>query len=58
MSKDMGFCHSGEIYPTNTGCKNCFQKVVHKTANATGELIGNKIVKKIVKPKPVPDKYL
>ena len=35
--------------------ENCFQKVVHKTAEATGEFIGNKIADKIVKPKPVPD---
>ena len=29
--------------------------VVHKTAEATRELIGDKIAKEIVKPKPVPD---
>ena len=38
------------------------KKVVHKTVEATGELIGNKIAEKIEKPKPVPDvnlkKYL
>ena len=32
--------------------KNCFQK----KAEATGELIGNKIAEKVVKPKAVPTK--
>ena len=66
MSKDMDFCSLQQISLTNMGsywillqnrtrcCKNCFQKVVHKTAEA-GELIGNKIAEKIVKPKLVPD---
>ena len=43
---------------TKTGLdatKTAFKKVVHKTAEATGVLIGNKIAEKIVKPKPVPD---
>ena len=31
------------------------KKVVHKTVEATAELIGNKIAEKIEKPKPVPD---
>ena len=35
--------------------KNCFQKVVHKAAEPTGEFMGNTIVDKIVKPKPVID---
>ena len=39
----------------NRSCKNCFQKVVPKTAEATRELIGNKITEKVLKPKPVPD---
>ena len=30
------------------------EKVVHKTAEATDELIGNKIAESIVKPKPLP----
>ena len=29
--------------------KNCFQKVVHKAAEATGEFIGIKIASRIVK---------
>ena len=33
------------------------KKVVHNPAEATGELIGNKIAEIIVKPKPVVDKY-
>ena len=43
---------------TKTGldaAKTGSKKVVHKIAEATGELIGNKITNKIVKPKPVPD---
>ena len=35
--------------------KTAFKKVVHKTVEATGELTGNKIAEKKVKPKPVPD---
>ena len=35
--------------------KTTSQKVVYKTAEATGELIGNKIGEKFVKPKPLPD---
>ena len=57
--KGYGFCHSWGIYPTNnkyggkilatatkTGldaAKTAFKKVYHKTAEATGELVGNKI---------------
>ena len=33
------------------------KKVVHNPAEATGELIGNKIAEIIVKPKPAVDKY-
>ena len=53
-----------QIYPTNMGknywillqirtryCKSCFQKIIHKTAEATGEVIGNKSTEKVVKPK-------
>ena len=43
---------------TKTGLdvhKTSSKKVIHKTAEATRELIGNKIAEKIVKPKPVPD---
>ena len=53
-----------EIYPTNTGknywillqirtryCKSCFQKIIHNTAEPTGEVIGNKTTEKVVKPK-------
>ena len=66
MTNDMDFCHWQEIYPTNMGknfgcscknrtrcCKNCFQKLVHKTAAARGELIESKITKKIIKRKLV-----
>ena len=67
MLKDIGFCHSWEIYPTNTEksvigycyknrfrcCKIAFKKLVHETV--TGESIGNKIAEKIVKPKPISD---
>ena len=60
MSKDMHFHHSQEIFQTNISkyyksrnrlWKNCF----HKTAEATRELIGNKIDEKIVKSKLEPD---
>ena len=30
-------------------CKNCSKKVVHKTGEATEELIGNKVLEKIMK---------
>ena len=40
----------------NAKCfKNCNQKVTQKAAEATGELIGHRIVNKVIKPKPVPD---
>ena len=35
--------------------KTTTKKVAHKAAEATGELIGNKFVNKLVKPKPVPE---
>ena len=35
--------------------KTTFQNVVHEATEATGKFIGNKIVDKIVKSKPVPD---
>ena len=41
---------------TKTGldaAKTASKKVVHKTVEATGELIGNKIDEKVVKPKPM-----
>ena len=43
---------------TKTGldvAKTASKKIVHKTAEPTGELIGNKIAEKIVKQKPAPD---
>ena len=62
MSKDMDFCFLQEIYLWNTNnsryYKNCQKKVLHKSAEATGEFKGNKIADKIGKPKPVPDKNL
>ena len=61
MSKDVDFCDLWQLsdkYSKNIvgyyykkwtrRCKNCFQKTIHKTAEGTGELIGNKIVEKIV----------
>ena len=56
MSKDIDFCHSGEIYlanrfiellnaATKTGLwkwfKTCDKKVSHRAAEATGEFAGN-----------------
>ena len=44
---------------TKTGLhtlKTATNKVAHNAAEATGEVIGNKITNKISKPKPVPDK--
>ena len=35
--------------------KTTFQNVAHEATEATGKFIGNKIVDKIVKSKPVPD---
>ena len=71
MSKDMEFCHSQEIYPTNmennywilllkqTRCtNNCFQKGVYKAAKATEKLPGDKISNEIVKPKLVSEESL
>ena len=43
---------------TKTGlddAKTASRKVIHKTAEATEELIENKIAEKIVKPKPLPE---
>ena len=36
-------------------CKDCFEKKIQKTAEATRELMGIKIAEKIVKPHPLPD---
>ena len=68
MSKDTEFCHWQNIYPENMGkvVRHCHKTeldaaktdskiVVHKTAETTEELIGNKIAEKNVKQKPVPD---
>ena len=47
-----------QITATKTGldtAKTTFKKVVHKTVETTGELIGNKITEEIVRPKPVSD---
>ena len=35
-------------------CKNCFQKLAHEKAEATSELMENKLAEKVVKPKTVP----
>ena len=35
--------------------KTATKKEAHKAVEATGEVIGNKIANKVVKPKPVPD---
>ena len=35
-------------------CKTASEKVIHKKAETIGELIGNKIYEKIVKPNSVP----
>ena len=59
----MDFCHLQEIYHTHRKnctreircCKNSFKKVVHKTAEAIGEYMGNKIYENNVRLKPVPD---
>ena len=67
MSNDMDFCHLREIYLENMGkilldtfmktgqdaAKTTSKKVVHKTAETTGELKGRKTDKKVVKPKRV-----
>ena len=54
-SKDIDFCHSREIYLTNIEniIIRYFQKEVHKTAEATEELIGNKTTETIVRPNAV-----
>ena len=41
--------------PGLDAAKSASKEVVHETAEATGELIGNKIAENIVKPKPVSD---
>ena len=64
----MDFSHSEKIYSTNTEnshwtllqkirldtLKPATKKVAHKSAEATGEIIGNKIAKISVTPKPLP----
>ena len=65
----MDFSHLQEIYPANTNVgycyknrnrcfKKCFEKQPLKQLKheATGEFIGNRIVNKTVKQKPVPNK--
>ena len=63
----MDFCHSQVIHPTNTrkkllntstktgldAAETASKKLVHKTAEAPGELIGSKIREKVVKLKSV-----
>ena len=49
--KNMRYCYK---YRTRC-CKKCFQKVVHKRAEATDELMGNKITKRILKSKSMLD---
>ena len=61
MSKNTNFCHLKEIYLINMekildtvtkaglgSCKNGNQEIVHKTAEATGKLIENKIAEKFL----------
>ena len=63
MSKDLDFYQSWEIYPRLGtarkteiyALKTASKEVVHKKAEATGKLIGNKIAEQIVRPKPVCD---
>ena len=64
----MDFCHLQEIYLANMGKKltdtatktglnaasTTSKKIIHKVVEVAGELIGNKIADKIVKPKPMP----
>ena len=61
MLKDMVFCNLQEnleislVTPTETGIdtvKTASRKVVQKTANAKGNLIGNKIADKITSAGP------
>ena len=42
----------------DTAIKTVSEKVFYKADEATGELIGNRIIDKIVKPKPAPDANL
>ena len=49
--KAIGYCPQNRTWCS----RNCFQKVVHKAAEATGGFKVNKIANKIKKPKPVPD---
>ena len=51
MKKIVAYCFKNRT----RYCKNYFQKVVHELAETMGELVGNKISEKIVKPKPVLD---
>ena len=43
MVKNNGYCSKNR----NRCSKNCFKRIVQKTPEATGDLIGNKIVVKI-----------
>ena len=68
MSKDMDFCRLQEIHSTSMGktttktgleaTKTASKKVIHKTAEATGEFVQKKSLKKIMKPKPVTEEVL
>ena len=64
MSDNVDFFHLQEICQTNTrkiwntarktgldAAKSASKKVFHKAAEATGELLGNKIAEKNVRPK-------
>ena len=56
----MDFCHSHEIYPTNTEkrigyCRKNRTRCFQKTSPQNREFIGNKNTEKIMKPKPMPD---
>ena len=59
MSKDMDLSKTygkqladNATKPELVALKTTFKKLVHKAAEETGEIIGNKSLKKIVKPKP------
>ena len=59
MLKDTDFYHLREIYwrniKNNYWILECFQKIFHKIAEATDELLGNKFANKIMKTKHVID---
>ena len=56
IARNLSNKYKNQLLDTETRCfKNCFQKVVQEAAEATDEVIGNKIADNIMKTKHIID---